>query len=72
MTQCEKLLAYLEQYGSISGLECIMALGIMNYKGRICDLRQDGYDIETVFETLTNARGEKKTFARYIYHERSS
>lgn len=72
MTQCEKLLAYLEQYGSISGLECILALGIMNYKGRICDLRKDGYDIETKWETVTNNDGVKKTIARYIYHERTS
>jgi len=65
-TQVEVLLHYLQENGSITGMECITELGIMNYKGRICDLRQLGYKIRTVMETKVNARGEKKTFARYI------
>lgn len=68
MTQVETLLDYLERNGSITGLECIIGLNIMNYKGRICDLRKLGHDIETVYETKVNARGEAKTYARYIYH----
>lgn len=70
MTQVDVLLDYLEKHGSITGLECITELGIMNYKGRIHDLRKLGHDIETVYETKVNARGEVKTYARYIYHAR--
>ena len=72
MTQVEALHDYLEQHGSITGMECINELGIMNYKGRICDLRKLGVDIETVYESKVNARGEVKTYARYVYHERLS
>lgn len=69
MSQCEKLLRYLREHGSITGMECITKLHILNYKGRICDLRQLGYNIETVMETRVNSAGEKTTFARYYMRE---
>lgn len=64
-TQCEKLLDYMKENGSVTGMESIMQLGVMNYKGRINDLRRLGVPIKTTMETVTNAQGEKKTFARY-------
>lgn len=64
MNQCEKLLDYMKANGSITGMESF-EIGVMNYKGRIHDLRKLGFNIEKVMETKTNANGEKKTFARY-------
>lgn len=64
-TQCEKLLDYMKEHGAVTGMESIMQLGVMNYKGRINDLRRLGVPIKTTMETVTNAQGEKKTFARY-------
>lgn len=64
--QCEEMLDYLRENGSITGMESITELGIMNYKGRICDLRRLGFAIETKWETHVNQKGQKKTFARYI------
>lgn len=64
-TQCEKLLDYMKEHGSVTGMESIMKLGVMNYKGRINDLRRLGVPIKTTMETVTNAQGETKTFARY-------
>ena len=65
LTQCDILLQYMQKNGSITGLESVM-LGVMNYKGRIFDLRQAGHKIETVMETKANSYGEKKTYARYV------
>ena len=65
MTQCEKLLDYLQSHGSITGMDSIN-MGILNYKGRINDLRRLGFNITTKMETHVNASGEKKTYARYI------
>ena len=66
-SQVEILLDYLKEHRSITGMECIAELGIMNYKGRISDLRSLGYPIKTVFETGEKKRGKKRpTFARYI------
>lgn len=47
-------------------MESIVELGVMNYRGRICDLRKMGYTIKTVMETQVNSRGQEKTYARYI------
>ncbi len=52
--------------GSVTGMESIVELGVMNYRGRICDLRKMGYTIKTVMETQVNSRGQEKTYARYI------
>ena len=64
MNQCEKLLDYMKSHGSVTGMESI-DMGVMNYKGRINDLRKLGFAIETRMETIVNAKGEKKTYARY-------
>lgn len=64
MTQCEQMLDMLKANGSITGMDCINA-GIMNYKGRVNDLRNLGVPIVTKMETRKNAKGEKKTYARY-------
>lgn len=62
--QCETILNHMEKHGSITGMESIN-LGVMNYKGRINDLRKAGFPIETKMETVVNKNGERKTFARY-------
>ena len=49
-SQVDILLDYLKEHRSITGLECIQRLGILNYKGRISDLRKLGHNIETVWE----------------------
>ena len=63
------LLDYMRQHGSVTGLQALSELGIMNYKGRIHDLRKMGYTIRTDYITRMNAHGEKKTFARYSLKE---
>lgn len=64
MNQCDLLLDYMMKHGSITGMESI-GLGVMNYKGRINDLRKLGIPIKTVMVTETKPSGEKKTYARY-------
>lgn len=68
MRQVDILLDYLREHGSATGLE-IIGLGILNYKGRISDLRKQGCYIVTRMETHTNRNGETKTYARYILKE---
>ena len=64
MNQCTTIYNYMKQHGSVTGMECIN-MGVMNYKGRINDLRKLGVAIETKMESHVNAKGEKKTYARY-------
>lgn len=60
-----QLLAYLEEHGSVTGRECLDDLGIMNYKGRVCDLRKLGHNIERKWEYGTNRYGRRVKYARY-------
>ena len=47
--QRKRLLAYLRQKGSLSTFEAREKLNIMHPGGRICELRQLGYNIKTVW-----------------------
>ena len=64
-SQCEDVLAYMEQHGGITQLEATNALGITRLSARIFDLREKGYNIENVTETGKNRFGEKCRFVRY-------
>ena len=66
VSQVEKLLTYLQKNGSITGLECINNLGVLNYKARISDLRKLGWDIETTWVKKRSLDGVKITYARYV------
>lgn len=65
MTQSEMILRHLKDYGSITPLEALQEYGCMRLGARIYDLKRDGHDIRTEFETATNRYGEKTSYARY-------
>ena len=65
-SQVDILLDYLLIHESVTGMECINILGIMNYKGRIFDLRKMGYAIITKMEQGTKRDGTQCVYARYI------
>ena len=65
MTQCERIIVYMKQNGSITAKDAMNELGIMRLASRIADLKADGYDIETVTEFSKNRFGEKTHYARY-------
>lgn len=50
MTQCERILSYLDQYGAITQQEADQ-LRIKRLASRICELRQRGHRIEA--ETIS-------------------
>lgn len=65
MTQCERILDYIDQHGSITRAEAMSECGIANFTARISELRQRGVklDVETV--TQKNRYGESVRFNRY-------
>lgn len=67
MTQNEKVLDYIRQYGSITPLEAFERFDIMRLASRISDLKKLGYPIFSKTETRINSAGEKKSYARYYY-----
>lgn len=45
MTQTELVLAYIDQYGSITARDAMLELGIYRLAARIADLKELGYNI---------------------------
>ena len=65
LTQCEKVLRHMRDYGSITSLEAMTEYGIMRLASRISDLKKRGYDICSVMEAGKNRYGEPTVYARY-------
>lgn len=65
MTQKQRVLDYIEQFGSISSLEAFRDLGVTRLSAVIFNLRHDGIGIESDTEESINRFGEKARFSRY-------
>ena len=65
VTQAQRILAYMEEYGSISQLEALRDIGCFRLASRICDLRRQGVPIESETETVKNRFGENTYIKRY-------
>lgn len=66
-TQCDRIVRYMTIHGSITNLEALNELGVLNGKGRICDLRKCGYSITTTMIPVKNRWGETSHIARYTF-----
>lgn len=65
VTQCERVLAWLKQYGSISDTEARDELGIRRVGARIWDLKEKGYPIITKMEKGKNRFNETVRYGVY-------
>ena len=65
VTQRDRLLRYLLDFGSITRMEAISELGIIEAPARITELRQRGYDIQTGYEYGKNRYGETVKWAKW-------
>ena len=64
-TQNERILAYIDRFGSITQLEALRDLGVMRLASRISDLRRLGYPIISKTETVNNRFEEACHIKRY-------
>lgn len=64
-TQNERIISYINQFGSITQLEALQDLGVMRLASRISDLRRLGYPIISEIATVKNRYGEKCHIKRY-------
>lgn len=67
MTQCEKIIKYIEDFGSITTMQAFIDLGCTRLASRICDIRNQGYDIKSEFVSGTNRYGEPVSFKKYYF-----
>lgn len=65
MTQNEKVLRHMQDFGSITSMDAFTEYGCTRLSARIKDLRDAGISINATRETRVNRYGEKVSFARY-------
>ena len=63
--QWETLLDFLLSHDGVTGRYCIEQLGILNYKGRIHDIRKHGYTVKTKMVKVRNRYGGYSEVAFY-------
>ena len=63
--QQERVLNYMQNFGSISSLEAFKDLGVTRLSAVIFCLKQKGYAIGSQTEKCKNRYGEPVHFARY-------
>lgn len=68
-TQNERILEYIEEFGSITQLDALKDLGVMRLASRISDMRRMGIPIVSKVETVVNRFGEKTYIKRYSLQE---
>lgn len=65
LTQCERVLRHLEDFGSITSLEAMSEYGIMRLASRISDLKGQGYSIAAERTTGKNRYNEPTSYCTY-------
>ena len=68
-TQRGKILGYCAEHGSITVREAFEKLNINSPTKRISELKQAGYDVQSVVETRDKADGDTVRFKRYFIKE---
>lgn len=63
--QQERVLQYMQDYGSISSLEAFKDLGVTRLSAVIFNLKRKGVQIKKIKESCKNRYGEPVYFARY-------
>ena len=69
MTQNEKVLNHLQNRGSITSMEAYDSYGITRLSARIKNLRDEGHNIASCWETAKNRDGVKVSYTRYVLAE---
>ncbi len=65
ITQKDRILEYIRNFGSISSFEAYADLGITQLGARIDQLKKEGFKFRTEWESNTNRFGEKTDYKRY-------
>lgn len=64
-TQADRIIDYIEEFGSITQMDALRDLSVMRLASRISDLRKAGYPIKSEIEVVKNRYGENCYIKRY-------
>lgn len=65
MTQRERIIRYLKDNGSITALEAVKELGVLQLSARLVELENEGYIFDKKRESSQNRYGERVDYIRY-------
>lgn len=65
INQKQRIIKYIQDFGSITALEAMKDLGITQLGARIDGLQKDGYSFKKVWERSKNRYGENVDYKRY-------
>ena len=65
ITQRQKIVDYMQEFGSITSWEAYRDLGITQFATRVKELREKGYLFKTKWENKKNQEGKKIKFKRF-------
>ena len=71
MTQCEMILRYMQEFGSINPQQAMKDLGVMRLAARVADLKKAGHKITRRTVTGRNRYGAPVIYAEYRLEENS-
>ena len=69
LSQKEKVLRHLKEVGPITPLDALHDYAIMRLTSRICELKDEGYDIKSELVSSKNKFGEKVSFSKYTLRD---
>ena len=65
LSQCDKIVAYMQKYGSITQLQAYVDIGCVRLPSRIHDLKRKGYAIHREMIKVKNRDDEYVPIAKY-------
>ena len=65
LTQCDRVLRHMKDFGSINPMEAIYEYGCMRLASRIADLKGQGYEIVSERTKGKNRYGEDTSYCTY-------
>lgn len=68
-TQCERVLEYMKQFGSITSIQAMQDLGCMRLASRVNDLKKSGYPIGSRTKTGKNRYGDPVSYSEYYLED---
>ena len=72
MTQCKRVLKYMNDFGTINPMQALFDLSVMRLGARIYDLKKDGHQISRQMVSGTNRYGEPVSYAEYRLEEKET
>lgn len=68
-TQCDRIVKYIKDFGSISTWQAMTDLGIARLASRVHDLKKKGYSFKVERVSTFNRYGEKTYYFKYSFAE---